>query len=459
MRASSSRSLQPSSPAGWGGPRRSRTRRACRARWGAEVWLKREDLAHTGAHKINNAIGQALLARRLGAQRIVAETGAGQHGVASAAACARARPALHRVHGRGGHGAPGAERRAHAPARRHRRAGHQRRPDAARRDRRGAARLGVRSARTPITCSARRSAASLSLPRARTAGRHRARGARADARRERARCPMRSSPASAAARTRSASSMPSSPMPPSRSSASRPAGAAPGSARTRRPWPRAARRAARQLFDAAAGRGRADPGDALGLRRARLSGRRTGARSAAALGRVRYETASDAEALAAVRECASARASCRRSRARTRWPARRALGARAPGQHVLVCLSGRGDKDMPTLRAHPARGRRRHESARAHQPARSAPPPQGRAGAGGLSDRRLPEARAVRRASRARVAAASRRGGDRRAVHRSDGRRRDHPALQPRGAAPGRDPALDPRGAGAARGGAARRCC
>jgi tryptophan synthase beta chain len=58
-------------------------------RWGARIWLKREDLAHTGAHKINNAIGQALLARRLGAARIVAETGAGQHGVASAAACAR----------------------------------------------------------------------------------------------------------------------------------------------------------------------------------------------------------------------------------------------------------------------------------------------------------------------------------------------------------------------------------
>jgi len=58
-------------------------------RWGAGIWLKREDLAHTGAHKINNAIGQALLARRLGAKRIVAETGAGQHGVASAAACAR----------------------------------------------------------------------------------------------------------------------------------------------------------------------------------------------------------------------------------------------------------------------------------------------------------------------------------------------------------------------------------
>ncbi|MFQ5529709.1 MAG: tryptophan synthase subunit beta [Gemmatimonadota bacterium] len=57
--------------------------------WNAEVWLKREDLTHTGAHKINNAIGQALLAARMGARRVVAETGAGQHGVAAAAACAR----------------------------------------------------------------------------------------------------------------------------------------------------------------------------------------------------------------------------------------------------------------------------------------------------------------------------------------------------------------------------------
>ena len=56
---------------------------------GAQVWLKREDLAHTGAHKINNTIGQALLARRLGKTRIIAETGAGQHGVATATACAR----------------------------------------------------------------------------------------------------------------------------------------------------------------------------------------------------------------------------------------------------------------------------------------------------------------------------------------------------------------------------------
>src|SRR5204862_2635012 len=57
-------------------------------RVGHRVYLKREDLAHTGAHKINNAIGQALLARRMGKERIIAETGAGQHGVAAATACA-----------------------------------------------------------------------------------------------------------------------------------------------------------------------------------------------------------------------------------------------------------------------------------------------------------------------------------------------------------------------------------
>jgi tryptophan synthase beta chain len=55
---------------------------------GAEVWLKREDLTHTGSHKINNALGQALLARRMGKRRVIAETGAGQHGVAAATACA-----------------------------------------------------------------------------------------------------------------------------------------------------------------------------------------------------------------------------------------------------------------------------------------------------------------------------------------------------------------------------------
>merc|ERR1712238_225291 len=55
---------------------------------GAKIWLKREDLAHTGAHKINNAIGQAILAKTIGKPHIIAETGAGQHGVATATVCA-----------------------------------------------------------------------------------------------------------------------------------------------------------------------------------------------------------------------------------------------------------------------------------------------------------------------------------------------------------------------------------
>jgi tryptophan synthase beta chain len=63
-------------------------RRLAQAAGGARIFLKREDLTHTGAHKINNALGQALLAARMGKRRIVAETGAGQHGVATATACA-----------------------------------------------------------------------------------------------------------------------------------------------------------------------------------------------------------------------------------------------------------------------------------------------------------------------------------------------------------------------------------
>ncbi|MSQ11414.1 MAG: tryptophan synthase subunit beta [Dehalococcoidia bacterium] len=64
------------------------TRRLGGPRGGPRIYLKREDLAHTGAHKINNAIGQALLAKRMGKRRVIAETGAGQHGVATATACA-----------------------------------------------------------------------------------------------------------------------------------------------------------------------------------------------------------------------------------------------------------------------------------------------------------------------------------------------------------------------------------
>ncbi|MFM7137248.1 MAG: pyridoxal-phosphate dependent enzyme, partial [Planctomycetota bacterium] len=63
--------------------------RLTREAGGAQIWFKREDLNHTGAHKINNTLGQGLLAMRMGKRRIIAETGAGQHGVATATACAR----------------------------------------------------------------------------------------------------------------------------------------------------------------------------------------------------------------------------------------------------------------------------------------------------------------------------------------------------------------------------------
>ena len=69
--------------------RRCFTRSVCSTHaGGAQIYLKREDLLHTGAHKINNALGQALLARRMGKHRVIAETGAGQHGVATATVCA-----------------------------------------------------------------------------------------------------------------------------------------------------------------------------------------------------------------------------------------------------------------------------------------------------------------------------------------------------------------------------------
>ncbi|GFN26247.1 hypothetical protein ADE_19450 [Achromobacter denitrificans] len=100
---------------------------------GAQVYLKREDLNHTGAHKINNCLGQVLLARRMGKRRVVAETGAGQHGVATATVCAlhglecvvymgaqdmeRQSVNVRRMRMRGGRGARRAYRRRHIEGR------------------------------------------------------------------------------------------------------------------------------------------------------------------------------------------------------------------------------------------------------------------------------------------------------------------------------------------------------
>ena len=77
------------------------------AELGITLLLKREDLTHTGSHKINNVLGQALLARRMGKTRLIAETGAGQHGVATATAAALLGLRGHRLHGRARHRAAG----------------------------------------------------------------------------------------------------------------------------------------------------------------------------------------------------------------------------------------------------------------------------------------------------------------------------------------------------------------
>ena len=150
-------------------------------RWGAEVWLKREDLAHTGAHKINNAVGQTLLAKRLGAKRIIAETGAGQHGVASAAAAARlGMPCVVYM------GAVDVERQAPNVGRMQL-LGATVVPvtggdaDLARGHRRGAARLGLGSGRHLLFLGLGGGTASLSVPGARTTVRDRPRGTRANA--------------------------------------------------------------------------------------------------------------------------------------------------------------------------------------------------------------------------------------------------------------------------------------
>ena len=93
---------------------------------GAKIYLKREDLNHTGAHKINNTIGQGVLAKRMGKTKIIAETGAGQHGVASATVAALLGHGMQGVHGRGRYEAPAAQRVPHEAAWRGGRAGYYR---------------------------------------------------------------------------------------------------------------------------------------------------------------------------------------------------------------------------------------------------------------------------------------------------------------------------------------------
>ena len=188
---------------------------------GAKIYLKREELNHTGAHKINNVLGQILLAKRMGKKRIIAETGAGQHGVATATVCARfglpcivymgavdverQKPNVFRMKLLGAEVVPVHVGLAHAQGR----------------DERGAARLGRPTSTTPSTASAPRPAR-IPIPpwcatsRASSAARRASRCWSA-----RAACPTRWSPASAAAPTPSACSTPSSTTRTWRSTASR----------------------------------------------------------------------------------------------------------------------------------------------------------------------------------------------------------------------------------------------
>ena len=101
-----------------------RRERLTRELGGAQIFLKREDLNHTGAHKINNTVGQAMLAQRIGKRRIIAETGAGQHGVATATIAARLGLAVPGLHGLRGHQAAKPQRLPHEVVGRGRDPGH-----------------------------------------------------------------------------------------------------------------------------------------------------------------------------------------------------------------------------------------------------------------------------------------------------------------------------------------------
>ena len=125
------------------------------ARLGVRVLLKREDLAHTGSHKLNNVIGQALLAKRMGKTRLIAETGAGQHGVATATAAALLGLRVPHLHGRGRRRPPGPQRLPHGAAGRRGRARVVGQPDAEGRHQRDPPGVGGHGRAPPTTAWAR----------------------------------------------------------------------------------------------------------------------------------------------------------------------------------------------------------------------------------------------------------------------------------------------------------------
>ena len=314
---------------------------------GAQIWLKREDLNHTGAHKINNAVGQALLAQRLGKKRIVAETGAGQHGVACATICARF----------------GLDAVVYMGAEDIRR----QRPNVVRMGMLGAELVSVTAgagtlddamneamrdgmATVETTHYMIGSAAGphpYPVPRPRAPGRDRPGGARAAARPHRPPARRRRR----LRRRRLERDRPVPPVPRRRRAHRRSRGG-----RRRR---RAPRRVARQRprLDPARlavlrARRRARPGgrDALHLGRPRLSGRRPGAVAPEATGRAEFVPETDDDALQAFHRLCHLEGiipALKSSHALAR--AERMAREIGPGGIVLVGLSGRGDKDIDTI--------------------------------------------------------------------------------------------------------------
>ena len=177
---------------------------------GAKVYFKRDELNHTGSHKINNCLGQILLAKRMGKTRIIAETGAGQHGVAVATVCAKFELPCEIFMGAVDVERQKPQRVPHEAAGRQGQRRHVGRADAEGRHERGAARLGRQRARHLLHHRHGRGACSLSGDGARLPIHHRQGGARADDGGARAGCRTRWLPASAAAPMPSACSIPSS---------------------------------------------------------------------------------------------------------------------------------------------------------------------------------------------------------------------------------------------------------
>ena len=317
---------------------------------GARIYLKREDLCHTGAHKINNTLGQGLLAARMGKPRVIAETGAGQHGVATATIAALLGLECEVYMGEEDTRAPGAERLPDGAPRGARDPRPIGQPHAQGRDERGDPRLGHQRPDDLLLHRVHRRPASVPDDGPRPPVGHRARGAAA-ARRGSRTC---SSPAWAAGPTPSASSTRSSATARSAWSASRRrapgSGAAATRRRSRRAFPGVLHGSLSYVIQDEDGQilpahsisaGLDYPGvgpEHSWLQRHRPGRVRRGDRRGGAGG--------------ARPPHAGSRASSRRSSRRTPWPTRVRLAATLPREARLVIgLSGRGDKDVDTVRA------------------------------------------------------------------------------------------------------------